>query len=55
MAARNVDPQLAANVADFLFEEAGLLDERQFDQWLALYSDDAIYWAPANPPGREAR
>ncbi len=48
MAARNVDPQLTANVADFLFEEAGLLDERQFDQWLALYSDDAIYWAPAN-------
>ncbi len=48
MAGRNVDPQLTANVADFLFEEAGLLDERQFDQWLDLYSEDAIYWVPAN-------
>ena len=31
---------------EFLYHEAALLDERRFEDWLALYSDDAIYWVP---------
>lgn len=31
---------------DFLYHEAALLDQRRFDEWLALYSDDATYWIP---------
>jgi 3-phenylpropionate/cinnamic acid dioxygenase small subunit len=31
---------------EFLYHEAALLDERRFDEWLALYADDAIYWIP---------
>ena len=30
----------------FLFHEARLLDERRFDEWLALYAPDAEYWVP---------
>ena len=28
--------------------EARLLDERRFEEWLALYAEDAWYWMPAN-------
>ncbi len=34
---------------DFIENEADLLDEQRFDEWLALYADDAVYWAPAKP------
>lgn len=41
-------------VEQFLFHEARLLDERRFQQWLALWADDGRYWVPrfhgqANP------
>ena len=31
----------------FLFEEARLLDERRFRDWMALFADDGTYWVPA--------
>lgn len=34
-------------VEEFLFLEARLLDERRFEEWLALYTEDAVYWVPA--------
>lgn len=33
--------------ADFLYHEAELLDGRHLDEWLALWTDDALYWLPA--------
>lgn len=36
-------------VQQFLFREARLLDERRFDEWLALYEPDAEYWVPYSP------
>ena len=30
----------------FLFHEARLLDERRFDDWLALFAPDGWYWVP---------
>ncbi|MDB5729140.1 MAG: Small subunit naph/bph dioxygenase [Noviherbaspirillum sp.] len=30
----------------FLIEEARLLDENQFQQWLELFTDDCLYWLP---------
>jgi benzoate/toluate 1,2-dioxygenase subunit beta len=30
----------------FLYHEAALLDDRRFEEWLELYSEDAIYWIP---------
>ena len=37
----------AADIADFLYREAWCLDNKQWEDWLALYADDAVYWAPA--------
>jgi benzoate/toluate 1,2-dioxygenase subunit beta len=37
---------MSADVAAFLFHEAELLDERRFQEWLALYTDDALYCLP---------
>jgi 3-phenylpropionate/cinnamic acid dioxygenase small subunit len=37
---------LAQEVAEFLYAEAELLDERRYDDWLALLSDDIRYWMP---------
>jgi benzoate/toluate 1,2-dioxygenase subunit beta len=34
------------NPEEFLHHEAGLLDARRFDEWLELFTDDAIYWIP---------
>ena len=37
---------LRAEVEDFLYAEAELLDERQFEAWLDLFTDDASYCMP---------
>jgi 3-phenylpropionate/cinnamic acid dioxygenase small subunit len=31
----------------FLYEEARLLDERRFRDWMALFAEDGTYWVPA--------
>lgn len=33
-------------VEAFLFREARLADEHDFDSWEALWTDDALYWVP---------
>jgi len=35
------------SVQHFLYEEAALLDERRFDEWLARCAPDIRYWMPA--------
>ena len=37
---------LAQEIADFLYAEAELLDERRYDDWLALLAPDIRYWMP---------
>ena len=32
----------------FIHHEARLLDERRFDEWLALFTVDGRYWVPLN-------
>ena len=32
---------------DLLYREARLLDERRFDDWLAMYAEDVVFWMPA--------
>lgn len=34
-------------IEDFLYYEARLLDDRQFEEWLECYREDAEYWMPA--------
>ncbi|WP_422384634.1 aromatic-ring-hydroxylating dioxygenase subunit beta [Roseibium album] len=33
-------------VIDFLYEEARMLDEGRYDEWLALWLEDGHYWMP---------
>ena len=35
-----------SQVEEFLFHEARLADEHRYDEWLSLWTDDAIYWVP---------
>src|SRR6516164_3615588 len=37
---------LKQEIEDFLYREADLLDERRYDEWLALLADDVRYWMP---------
>jgi len=34
------------NVEQFLYHEARLLDTQRYEEWLALFTDDATYWIP---------
>ena len=43
-----VDVDLLRSVEQFLFLEARLADEGDYDGWEALWTDDAVYWVPAN-------
>lgn len=33
----------------FVRHEARLIDEQRFDEWLALFTEDARYWMPLEP------
>src|SRR5712671_4585804 len=37
---------LVQEVAEFLYREADLLDERRYEEWLGLLADDIRYWMP---------
>ena len=37
---------LKEEVSEFLYAEAELLDERNFEEWLDLLTDDIRYWMP---------
>ena len=35
-------------IESFLHREARLMDENAYDEWLSLWTDDALYWVPCN-------
>jgi 3-phenylpropionate/cinnamic acid dioxygenase small subunit len=35
-----------AVLAEFVYHEARLLDEKRFDEWYDLFTEDARYWMP---------
>lgn len=37
---------LMREIEDFFFNEADLLDERDYDKWLDLLTEDVVYWMP---------
>jgi 3-phenylpropionate/cinnamic acid dioxygenase small subunit len=39
-------PQSPTDLAAYIYREARLLDEKRFDLWYDLYTDDARYWMP---------
>lgn len=40
--------QLLRAVEEFLFDEAELMDSHQYDRWMELWDDQALYWVPCN-------
>ena len=38
-----------AELAKFIYQEARLLDEKRFDEWYELFTEDAYYWVPLAP------
>lgn len=36
-------------LADFVYLENRLLDERRFNEWYDLFAEDGLYWVPARP------
>jgi 3-phenylpropionate/cinnamic acid dioxygenase small subunit len=47
-------PTLEA-LEQFLFRETLLLDERRWDEWLRLFTDDGFYWVPLVPDQQDAK
>jgi len=43
---RLADLLLTREIEEFLYTEAALLDERRFEEWLELLTDDVRYWMP---------
>lgn len=35
-----------AELIKLVYHEARLIDEKRFDEWLQLFSEDAMYWMP---------
>ena len=53
-ASRAPAPSAAAGIdraafETFLIQEARLLDERRFREWMELFAEDGTYWVPAAP------
>jgi 3-phenylpropionate/cinnamic acid dioxygenase small subunit len=42
-----MNENLTREIEQFLYREARLLDERRFEEWLALLTDDIRYWMAA--------
>jgi 3-phenylpropionate/cinnamic acid dioxygenase small subunit len=45
-AAGRADAALQHEVEQFLYDEAALVDERRFDEWLGCFAEDVHYWMP---------
>ena len=41
-----MEEEVMREIEQFLYREARLLDDRQFHQWLELFTDDIRYWMP---------
>ncbi|WP_241630585.1 aromatic-ring-hydroxylating dioxygenase subunit beta, partial [Rosenbergiella nectarea] len=39
--------QLLLEISQFLYREARLLDDREWDEWIKCYHPKVVYWMPA--------
>ena len=42
----STSPRTEQELARFVYLEARLVDEKRFDEWYELFTDDARYWMP---------
>ena len=43
----SAEPQLVFEMEKFVSAELSLLDDREFEAWADLFTEDGIYWAPS--------
>lgn len=43
--------ELLEDVTEFIYREARFQDDHRYDDWESLWTDDGIYWIPANGEG----
>jgi 3-phenylpropionate/cinnamic acid dioxygenase small subunit len=48
MTSQRNDRSLLEEVTQFIYREARLADEHEYEAWEALWAEDGIYWIPAN-------
>jgi len=48
-------PASERDLFEFIAHEARLLDERRWDEWLALFAEDGRYWVPLAGAGQADR
>ncbi len=48
-----VSPELQQEVEQFLYAQAELLDDKQWQAWIDLFDDAGVYWMPASPEQTE--
>jgi 3-phenylpropionate/cinnamic acid dioxygenase small subunit len=48
MLSRESSATLQNAVTAFIYKEARFQDEHQYEAWEALWTDDGLYWVPAN-------
>lgn len=44
-----VDSAIRQKLEDLVYREALLLDEKKYDEWMNLFTEDGYYWVPARP------
>src|SRR3981081_2098929 len=49
------DAAMRDELRRLLEREAGLLDQLRYDDWLALYAPECIYWVPSTPNAGDPR
>ena len=42
-------------IIDFIYDEARMLDEGRYDEWLSLWLEDGIYWMPLDYKQTDAK
>ncbi len=43
-----MNSELQRRVEEFLYHEACLMDDNRYQDWLALFDRDCVYWIPSN-------
>lgn len=38
---------LQVDVERFIFDEAAMVDQRRWSEWLQMFTEDMVYWAPS--------
>lgn len=41
-----VSPEVKLEIEEFLYRQAEILDDKRWDEWLGLFTEDGIYWVP---------